>query len=103
MAKATVEAGICGLVTTIRVEEKDGMAYSLLVESDCPAYQNLAETLPEVTMMACFDKIGEGAVYDACRKACLHAACPVPSAIIKTIEVAANMALPKDVKMTLEK
>ena len=54
-------------------------------------------------MMACFDKVGTGTVYEACRKTCPHGACAVPMAILKTVEVASNMALPADVTLKLEK
>ncbi len=103
MAKATIEAGVCGLTTVVNVENKDGMNYTLKVDSQCGAYQDLDERLPEVSMMAGFDPIGSGAVYEACRAKCKHGACPVPMGIIKAVEVAADMALPKDVKVTLEK
>ena len=33
---------------------------------------------------------------------CAHAACPVPSGLVKAIEVAAGLALPKDVTMKRE-
>ncbi len=103
MAKGTIESGICGLITTVTVEDKDGMNYTLKVDSQCGAYKDLDQRLPEVGMMAGFDPVGTGAVYEACRVQCKHGACPVPMGIIKTIEVAANMALPKDVKVTIEK
>lgn len=103
MAKSVIEAGICGLKTTVTVEDKDGMNYTLNVDSDCGAYKDLSERLPEVSMMAGFDPVGTGAIYEACRAKCKHGACPVPMGIIKTVEVAANMALPADVKVTIEK
>ncbi len=34
---------------------------------------------------------------------CAHAACPVPSALIKAVEVAAGLALPGDVSMKITK
>jgi len=34
---------------------------------------------------------------------CTHAACPVPVGIIKAVEVASGLALPKDVKIEIEK
>jgi hypothetical protein len=34
-------------------------------------------------------------------KHCKHAACPVPSGIIKAIEVASGLALPKDASITV--
>ena len=103
MAKGIIEAGICGLTTVVTVEEKDGMNFTLKVDSQCAAYKDLDQRLPEVSMMAGFDKIGTGPVFEACREKCKHGACPVPTGIIKTTEVAANMALPKEVKITIEK
>lgn len=103
MAKGIIEAGICGLKTIVVVEDKDGMNYTLKVDSECGAYKDLEQRLPEVTMMAGFDPVGSGTIYEACREKCKHGACPVPMGIIKTVEVAANMALPKEVKLTLEK
>ena len=32
---------------------------------------------------------------------CFHSACPVPVGIIKAVEVAAGLALPADVRMTI--
>jgi hypothetical protein len=39
-------------------------------------------------------------VAGACKA---HAACPVPSAILKAMEVAAGMALPADVSISIRK
>lgn len=103
MAKSVIEAGICGMKTNVSVEPKDGMNFTLKVDSECPAYKDLDQRLPEVSMMAGFDPIGTGPIYEACREKCKHGACPVPMGIIKTVEVAAGMALPKDVKVTIEK
>lgn len=103
MAKGTIEAGVCGLKTFVTVEEKDGMNYSLKVESECPAYKDLDQRLSEVSMMAGFDPVGQGAIYEACREKCKHGACPVPMGIVKVTEVAANMALPADVSVKIEK
>jgi hypothetical protein len=103
MAKSEIFAGICGLTTTVTAEPKDGMNFTLKVDSECDAYDDLDERLPEASMMAGFDPIGTGPIYEACRAKCKHGACPVPMGIIKTVEVAAGMALPKDVEVTVEK
>lgn len=103
MAKSEIFAGICGFTTTVTVEPKDGMNFTLKVDSECDAYDDLDQRLPEVGMMAGFDPIGTGPIYEACRARCKHGACPVPMGIIKTVEVAAGMALPKAVEVTIEK
>lgn len=42
-------------------------------------------------------------IYELAKKYCKHAACPVPSAIIKGVEVACGLALPKDVEIRIAK
>ncbi|MEE0775789.1 MAG: hypothetical protein U0M15_01860 [Bacillota bacterium] len=103
MAKGCIEAGVCGMTTEIKTQEKDGMM-EVLIDSECPHYDGLSEEIGTIDgMMTCFEKVGTGVIYEACRKTCPHGACPVPMAIMKTIEVGANMALPADVTLKLEK
>lgn len=77
---------------------------SIGMESDCPAIRKLAENLTEVDALgeisfkrAMPETIQKGIEY------CTHAACPVPVGIVKAIEVAAGLALPKDASITVEK
>jgi len=104
MAKAIIMSGICGFKTEVTAEKGDGFTILLDTVSDCPAFKNLNASLSEVDGMACImDKVGEGAIYEACRLNCKHSACPVPMGIVKVVEVAAGLALPKDVTVTLTK
>jgi hypothetical protein len=50
-----------------------------------------------------FANFMENPVYIAAAKHYKHAACPVPSGIVKAIEVACGLALPKDVSFKIEK
>lgn len=107
MAKAVVTAGICGFTSTVEASP-DGCGpfrVRLNVESQCPAVLNLAAEIPEVDAMAeCLGRGQAGAppvVLDAGRRCLRHAACPVPVGIIKAVEVAAGLALPKDVSITI--
>jgi hypothetical protein len=104
MAKARVDAGICGHHTTIEANADENFSVILKIESDCKHIKNLAENLTEVNALneisfrkGIPDTLQKGAEY------CTHAACPVPVGIIKTIEVAAGLALPKEVKIEIEK
>ncbi len=104
MAKAIIMSGVCGFKTEVTAKKSDGFNVLLDIESDCPAFSDLTDHLKEVDSMACImNKVGEGAIYEACRIDCKHSACPVPMGIIKAVEVAAGLALPKDVTVTLTK
>jgi hypothetical protein len=104
MAKAVINAGACGFTTEIIAESEDMNTTVLKITSDCPNFKNLNNTLNKVDAMdVCFNKVGEGVIFDACRKFCKHAACPVPTAIIKAVEVECSLALPKDVIIKVTK
>jgi hypothetical protein len=104
MATAKVNAGICGFTTIIEAIPKEGQKIELSLQTDCPNLKPFAEALKEVdAYKECFAKVGESAVFQLARKYCKHAACPVPTAIIKAVEVAARLALPRNVKIELSK
>jgi len=104
MARVTVEPGICGFLTTIEAGMEGRRDVKLAIETKCP---NLAPLKEELTVVdgrnECFARLGESQIYQVSQKYCKHAACPVPSAIHKAVEVACQMALPKDVHMTISK
>ncbi|MGC9359585.1 MAG: DUF6951 family protein [Anaerolineae bacterium] len=104
MSKVSVAPGICGLRTTIDCYVDDSYQASVTIESDCAQVSHLADRLGQISV---FDELRaplhESTIYreaGACR---LHTACPVPSAILKAIEVAAGLALPADVHVAIER
>lgn len=104
MVKINVDAGICGLPTAITVNSSDMQSADIEVDSECPDIQALAAELKTVDpMQEVFTKIGESSVYELAKKHCKHATCPVPMALLKGIEAAAGLALPKDVKIEIAK
>jgi len=76
---------------------------TVIIESECA---NVAKLSEEIASVSVLDElrvpINETAVYRAAAACRLHAACPVPSAILKAIEVSAGLALPADVHMAIE-
>lgn len=98
MIEVKVNAGICGFNTMIRADSVDMQIVLLELITDCPNLKPMEQELKEVDGYdECFSKFGESTVYEIAKKYCRHAACPVPSAIIKGIEAACGLALPKDV------
>jgi hypothetical protein len=101
MAKAEIFAGVCGFNTTVTAR-RNGHGCILDIHSECTAIQRLAEHLNEV------DPLKEISfrrtlpeTYEAAHQYCSHAACPVPSGIIKAVEVEAGLALPCDVSIKI--
>jgi hypothetical protein len=102
LAKAQINAGICGFQATVITRTQDDLV-TVEITSDCPAIQKLSQNLTQVDP---FQEISFRRnipqTIQAAMKYCTHAACPVPSGIIKAIEVEAGLALPADVSITIE-
>lgn len=104
MATARINAGVCGFHTIVKAQARENFLTALQIESQCEAIQRLAKHLTEVNALNEISFQGDppetlqkGAEY------CSHAACPVPSGILKAIEVAAGLALPVDATIEIEK
>jgi hypothetical protein len=103
MSKVEINAGICGHNTTV-VATMEGKVCKLEITSDCQAIQNLAKELTEVNpLMEISCRRATPQTLQMGIKHCFHAACPVPVGIIKAIEVASKLALPKDAIIKVSK
>ncbi len=106
MARAEIFSGICGFTTVVeaRANENDSYTVHLIVESECPAVAQLAAELGhEVNALQEFTYRAEPRILQLAPENLDHPACPVPAGIIKAIEVAAGLALPKDVTIKISK
>jgi hypothetical protein len=104
MVEVRVNAGVCGFNTIIKVDSEDMQNAAVEIKTECPNIKPMEKELKEVDgFEVCFAKIGDSKVYEMAKKYCKHPACPVPAAIIKGIEVACGLALPKDVDIKIEK
>ncbi len=102
MVTAKVNAGVCGFTAIIKAMPKEGHMAGISMETDCPNLKPMEAELKEAdAYKECFARVGESPVFNLARKYCKHAACPVPTAIVKAIEAAAKLALPKDVQIEL--
>ena len=101
MAELTVEAGICGFTTVIRTVSDDTQTVAIEYETGCPHAAKARNELKSIDAYAeLFKKPHETSVYAALSKYLPHVTCPLYSGFLKAIEVAAGLALPKDVSMT---
>ena len=102
-AKVEIDSGICGFKAV--VEAKGDMSrVELRIKSSCDAVMKMAEHLAEVEPFREISFRGEGPLtLKLAPQYLLHTACPVPSGIIKAIEVAAELALPADATIRVSK
>jgi len=104
MATVEVVPGVCGFNTRIVTHADEMMNVTIEITSDCSRIRKLAENLREVSALdEVMQPINETATYRTAAQCRAHAACPVPSAILKAVAVAAGLALPADVQLVIRK
>ena len=104
MTKLQVNPGICGLKTQLTITADDMQMVAVEIQSECPHIMAMRDGLTELDgYEECFAKYSESTVYKVAEEHCKHLACPVPTAIVKGMEVACGLALPKDVEIRIEK
>jgi hypothetical protein len=102
MTKVIVNPGVCGFICTIEVEEVAKRKVKITIATDCEMISELGQWLMGVDLGEIMKQHVDSVVYQVASQCQLHAACPVPSAIIKAVEVEAGLALPRDVVIHFE-
>ncbi len=104
MIEVKVDPGICGLKSEAHFDSEDMQTVNVDFKTDCPSLKALEQELGEIDGYdVAFAKYGEGPIMELAKQHCKHPGCPVPAALIKGVEVACGMALPKDAGITIEK
>jgi len=99
----TVTPGICGFTCRVQAQLGEGRCVSILItQSECKQIQRLAKSLTEMGLRELFMPVTRNPVFVLAQQAGCHPSCPVPVAILKAVEVAMEMALPRDVEIRFE-
>ena len=104
--KADVQAGICGLRSTVRAETADGRQVQFAVETTCDNIRRFAEQLAAGAPFDAYKEINPRASSDVLARAREAACCTdyiVPAAALKALRVATGLALPADAAIALGK
>src|ERR1035437_6730914 len=105
-AKVDIEAGVCGFHTTASVSSQDDQNVTFTVDTDCDKIRQLGGTLQDKGLIDAYQEISpvrESVVMQAVRstlKGCC-AGCAVPAGLFKAMQVAAGLALPKDIRIRI--
>lgn len=103
MTKVIVESGICGFTTTVTVEKETKKTARITIRSECEHVREMQEDIAELDMMAAFTEFLRNPVYRAASQHLKHAACPVPSGILKALEAELGLSLPRDARIVFVK
>ena len=102
---AVINAGVCGFETSAAADSADDQMVTLTIESDCEKITRLGEALNGKPIDG-YEEIAAGlggVILSAARETLSGccAGCAVPAGIFKALQVAARVALPREVKIAL--
>jgi hypothetical protein len=102
MTRVSVDAGICGFTTIVEVSKIGRRKVSVVLTSGCEMVVSMDGQLQDLGWLEALAPPTDSAVWQCACQHLKHPACPVPTAILKAIEVELDLALPKDVVIHFE-
>ena len=102
MTRVIVKSGICGFISTIEVDEVANKSLKVTIYSACKMVTELGKSLIDIDEGEIFKQHIDTEVYKCASRCKLHTTCPVPMAVLKSIEAALELALPRDVVMLFD-
>jgi hypothetical protein len=105
--QADIDAGVCGFQTRVVAHSEDPQQVQFDITSGCEKIQGLAEILQPKQPIDAYQEISpaEGVIMQTAKSQLTGccAGCAVPAGIFKALQVAAGLALPKDITITIKK
>lgn len=101
-----IEAGICGFRSIVDANSEDSQNVTFAIQSDCEKIQRLANNLKPLEPIDAYMEIhpgGPALLMNTVRETLLGccAGCAVPVGIFKGMQVAAGLALPKNISIRM--
>lgn len=104
MTKTTINSGVCRAETIIEAKKENNRKILLKITTSCKNLQKLSEQLQGINPYEEIPKrLRDTKICELATEFLPHPSCPVPSGILKTIEVEAGLALPQTATITVEK
>ena len=103
-ALVVVDGGICGFQTRIHTESDDSQNVTFKIASGYEKVRKFGEVLQAKGPVDGYAEIGarsDGVVLTTARESLCCAACAAPIGAFKAMQVAAGVALPKDVTLKI--
>ncbi|KNZ69133.1 hypothetical protein Tfer_2237 [Thermincola ferriacetica] len=100
--KTVVEAGACGFKVLIMAELDEQKLLNLKFHSACKPVMELNGKFESLNWKkGVFGKMLDSYIYKVCSEHLKHVDCPVPSAILKSVQVLAGAAVEQEVHMKI--
>lgn len=103
-ARAKIFAGACGFTSVVRATRIDKKHVTVKIISACEMLRKMNDDLKYLNWRRdLFCNIRDSVVYLSADKHVMHTDCPVPSAIVKVIQIELDGMVPMDVNIKFEK
>lgn len=99
MTKVIVNSGACGFTVEVTAEKGKDKKIHISLNTECEMVRKMMDDISVVDIMTLFSGLLNNPVYKSAAKQLKHVSCPVPSGILKAVEVEAGMAVPKEVSI----
>ena len=100
----TVDPGVCGFTCVIRAHHVEKRSVAIeITESECQQIKKMAGRIETISLRELFMPLTRNPVYRAAQESGCHASCVIPSAVLKTAEVAMGMALARPVCFSFDR
>jgi hypothetical protein len=83
--------------TSIQVTKLPDRTLKVAIDSECEMVRDLGMHVEAVRAESVLARWSESEIHRHASRCIKHAACPVPMAVLKAIEVEAGLAVPRDV------
>ncbi len=103
MTTVVVNSGACGFIVTIKAKKGTDKMVEVVLETDCETVQKMQKDIAILDRLAVLAGFGNNAVHRSAAKHLKHAACPVPSAILKAVETEHGLNIVRDVTILFKK
>ena len=103
MTKVVVNSGACGYTVTITAQKGQAGRIAVTLETECKMVKNMFTDVASLDRFTPLVGLMSNPVYLSAAKHLKHAACAVPSGILKAVEVEAGLNVPKDVSIVFVK
>lgn len=95
--RVCVDAGVCKMRTLITAKDNGMGLIELDIKSDCPNILKMSWRLEPMSPYAEVEaEFNKSTIYQLANDAIPHTACPVPSAMVKALEVAGDLGLKRE-------
>ncbi|MBE9513967.1 MAG: hypothetical protein KAX25_04240 [Dehalococcoidia bacterium] len=102
MTRVVVDPGICGFPAIVEVTRLSSRKVKVAITSDCEMLAQMGAHLSELDWRDALKAQDASLVQEYASQHIKHVACPVPTAILKAIEVEVGVALPRDVSIQFD-